>query len=191
MYKRRLHLDNVTYHTTSRTIELRGIMATKDVKQLFEECLQKALKKYKFELCDYQIMDNHFHLLIRVLPGEANISRIMQYIKSRFARRFNYLTKRTGPVWNERFKDTIVELADNPRLYFCNLIWYFANNPVKAGKIQSPFESWWGASKAYFDAHFKPNIPITLHKYFLDLGRTIEECIETLKAILRGEVWIY
>lgn len=190
MRKDRLYIDNATYHTMSRAIELRGIMTPEDIKSLFEECLKKALAKYKFELCDYQIMDNHFHLLIRVLPGEANISRIMQYIKSRFARRFNYLTKRTGPVWNERFKDTIVELADSPRLYLFNLIWYFANNPVKAGKIQSPFESWWGASKAYFDAHFKPSVPITLHKYFLELGATINECIETLKGVLRGEVWI-
>jgi putative transposase len=190
MRKKRLNLEGCTYHTMSRLIELRNLLALDEMKVLFEESIRMAQEKYQFELANYQIMDNHVHLLIKTLPGEAGISRIMQNIKSRFAQKFNALTKRTGPVWNERFKDTIVEFADNPRLYLFTLILYFANNPVRAGKVKSPTESWWGASKAYFDTHFKPNVAITLHKFFLDLGRTIEECIETLQRILCGDLWI-
>ncbi len=190
MRKKRFHGEGITYHIISRLIECKNHMAEDEIKALFEESIRLSQAKYKFELANYQIMDNHVHLLIKTLPGEANISRIMQYIKSRFARRFNKYFKRTGPVWNERFKDRIVEHTDSPQLYLLNLIWYFANNPVRAGKIKDAQQSWWGASRAYFDKHYKPNVTITLHKLFLALGRTIDECIVTFLRVIEGEYWI-
>lgn len=188
MRKPRYIAPNITYHVTSRLIECKNHLEDDTLKALFEDCIAQALEKYDFELVNYQIMDNHVHLLIKTLPQGASISRIMQYIKSRFARRFNTLLKRTGPVWNERFKDSIVEFADNPRIYLLNLLWYFANNPVRAGKVKSPFESYFGASKAYFDKNFIPTIKITLHEYFLELGTTLEECIATFLAYVTGEL---
>ncbi|MEW6525826.1 MAG: transposase, partial [Spirochaetota bacterium] len=160
------------------------------IKALFEYCIMLAQAKYPFELINYQIMDNHIHLLIRTVEGGATISRIVQYIKSRFAQRFNTMMQRTGPVWNERFKDSIVEFADNPRIYLLNLLWYFANNPVRAGKVKSPFESYFGGSKAYFDSNYRPSIKITLHQYFLELGDTLEECIACFLAYYNGELWL-
>lgn len=188
MRKPRFIAPNITYHVTSRIIECKNHMEEDDIKALFEHCIALALEKYAFELINYQIMDNHVHLLIKTLPGEASISRIIQYIKSRFAQKFNKLVKRMGPVWNERFKDSIVEHADNPRLYLLNLIWYFANNPVRAGKVKSPFESYFGASQAYFDRNFCPNVKITLHQYFLELGDTFDDCIDSFLAYVKGEL---
>lgn len=190
MRKPRFIAENITYHITSRFIECRNAIEDDTLKALLEFCITLALEKYTFELINYQIMDNHIHLLIRTVPGGASISRIVQYIKSRFAHRYNKLHQRTGPVWNERFKDSIVEFADNPRMYLLNLIWYFANNPVRAGKVKSPLDSYFGGSKAYFDKNYRPQVKITYHKYFLELGTTIDECIEILHAYFRGEVWI-
>ena len=188
MRKPRFIAPNLTYHVTSRLIECKNLMEDDRIKALFEYCITLSQAKYEFELINYQIMDNHIHLLIRTVDGGATISRIVQYIKSRFAQRFNKMMQRTGPVWNERFKDSIVEFADNPRMYLFNLIWYFANNPVRAGKVQSPFESYFGGSKAYFDKNFSPTIKITLHHYFLELGNTLEECIAQLYAYVTGEL---
>jgi len=188
MRKLRFIAPNITYHVTSRIIECRNMMEEDSIKALFEYCITLALEKYEFELINYQIMDNHIHLLIRTVEGGASISRIVQYIKSRFAQRFNRMMQRTGPVWNERFKDSIVEFADNPRMYLFNLLWYFANNPVRAGKVKSPFESYFGGSRAYFDRNYRPTVKITLHQYFLELGNTLEQCIERLCAYCRGEL---
>ncbi len=179
-------LGTFTYHTMSRLIELRNLMRDDEIKILLEFCIEIALEKYNFQLINYQIMDNHVHLLIRTVEGGATISRIMQYIKSQFARRLNKILKRTGPVWNERFKDRIVELSDNPRQYFFNLIWYFANNPVKSGKVKTPFASYFGASKAYFDKSFKPKLKITLHHFFLELGEKFEDCRDMLLMKIHG-----
>ncbi len=188
MRKPRFIAANITYHITSRLIECRNMMEDDAIKAIFEYCIILTQEKYAFELINYQIMDNHIHLLIRTVEGGATISRIMQYLKSRFAQRFNKLAKRTGPVWNERFKDSVVEFADNPRMYLFNLIWYFANNPVRAGKVKSPFDSYFGGSKAYFDINFRTNVKITFHQYFLELGNTLEECIARLLDYFNGEL---
>ncbi len=175
-----------TYHIASRLIECRNLMEDEAIKELLEYCIEMAQNKYDFRLINYQIMDNHVHLLIQTVEGGATISRIMQHIKSNFARKLNKLLKRTGPVWNERFKDKIVELSDNPRQYFFNLIWYFANNPVKAGKVKSPFINYYGGSQAYFDKSFKPNLKLTLHAFFLELGEKFDDCASILLSHVFG-----
>ncbi len=188
MRKPRIIAPNLTYHVTSRLIECKNLLSDDAMKAILEYYLMRAQEKYSFKLINYQIMDNHIHLLITTVPDGATISRIVQYIKARFAQKYNKLTGRTGPVWNERFKDTIVEFAENPRMYLLNLIWYFANNPVRAGKIKSPFENYFGGSKAYFDKNYRSHIKITHHDYFLELGNSLEECIERFKAFVRGEL---
>ncbi|MCX8124955.1 MAG: hypothetical protein N3F66_12450, partial [Spirochaetes bacterium] len=57
-----------------------------------------------------------------------------------------------------------------------------------AGKVKSPFESYFGGSKAYFDSNYRPHLKITLHQYFLQLGDTLEECCQRLCAYCRGEL---
>lgn len=188
MRKHRIIQPRLTYHAVSRIIELRNLMEDDTIKALLEYCIDMALNKYAFQLINYQIMDNHVHLLIRTIDDGATISQIMQYIKSIFARKLNKLLKRIGPVWNERFNDTIVDFAEDPQKYLCNLIWYFANNPVRAKKIKSPFESYFGASRAYFDKHFKPTLKITLHYYFLQLGETLDDCIAMLISYGRSDM---
>jgi hypothetical protein len=54
--------------------------------------------------------------------------------------------------------------------------------------VKSPFESYFGGSKAYFDSNYRPHLKITLHQHFLELGDTLEECIERLCAYCRGEL---
>lgn len=105
-------------------------MADDYFKDMFIETIQRTQEKYDFELNFYQIMDNHFHLIIKTVNNDATISRIMQYIKSRFAESFNRATNRIGPFWNERFKDIIVEKQESPIYFLLWLLWYLACNPV-------------------------------------------------------------
>ena len=60
-------------------------MKRKKMKYLMEHVLNKALKKYKFLLNNYALLDNHFHFTITTIEGEATISTIMQFIKAQFA----------------------------------------------------------------------------------------------------------
>ena len=168
-------LPNLTYHVYSRCIEWRDMMKEDRFKELFIDILVRTQNKYDFELNGYQILDNHFHLVIRTVEGGATISRIMQCIKARFAEQFNKETKRIGPFWNERFKDKIAEEQEEPDPYILWLLWYIAFNCVRKGIVSDPRDYKFGSIKCYIYKNFNSRMKITLHRAFLELGDTFEE----------------
>jgi putative transposase len=177
--KPRITVRGVTHHVYSRCIEERTLLLKSFAPDLLVEVLNLAQKKYEFELVCYQIMDNHFHFIIRTLLKGESISRIMQYIKARFAERYNMKMGRIGPFWNERFKDTIIETVEKPESYFLWLLWYLAFNPVRKGIKKDPRTFKYGSINCYLDENYKSLVRVTLHSYFMELGRNFRERAES------------
>ena len=171
----RICLSNITYHVYSRCIEWRNMMSEDYFKDVFIEVLRKTQEKYDFELNFYEIMDNHFHLVIKTVDEGATISRIMQYVKSRFAEKFNKINNRVGAFWSERFKDIIVEMQNNPVNYLLWLLWYLAFNPVRKKIVIDPRDYNYGCIISYLNNKINHPLKIALHKYFLELGKTFNE----------------
>ncbi len=179
--KLRIHLPEATYHAISRCIEKKSLMRSPKIKKLMIEVLNLALDKYNFQLIGYTIMNNHFHLYIKTVADGENISRIMQFIKSQFARRYNRMMNRTGPFWNERFKDTITELTPNPRETFFNTLLYLGYNPVRSGLVNDPRDYFYSSIRSYLDENYISPVKITLHTFFLELGNTFTDCVNKLQ----------
>jgi putative transposase len=173
--KIRIRKPNLTYNTYSRCIEWKNMMQKPVFKELFIDVLRLTQHKYQFSLISYQIMDNHFHMIIKTLEGKADISRIMQYFKSRFAERFNKKVGRIGPFWNERFKDVIAEKDKNPREYLMNALWRIAYNPVRKGMVNNPREYRYGSINMYIIGRGDRRVKIRYHEYFIELGKTFFE----------------
>lgn len=171
----RICQPNLTYHVFSRCSEKRDMMAGDYYKNIMIQVLCRALERYKFELVSYVVMDNHFHFVIKTLEGEADISRIMQYIKARFAERYNKIMNRTGPFWNERYKDVIVERQENPLRYFLWLLWYIGFNPVRGGLCSDPADFRYSSINVYLNEKHVSRVSVTIHEYFLYLGNCFRE----------------
>lgn len=178
--KHRKCLPEVTYHAASRCIEKKLLMKSNQLKELLIDVLNCALEKYDFELVGYIIMDNHFHFCIKTTKHGETISRIMQFIKSQFARRYNRMMNRIGPFWNERFTDTIVESTNDPITYFFNLLLYFAYNPVRCKLVSDPRNYQFSSFNCYLDETYKSPVKITQHDYYLQLGDTFEKRVRKL-----------
>jgi len=172
--------ENATYHVWSRCIGWQSMMQNEYFRSLFLEVIAQAQKKYRFELNQYEILDNHIHMIIHTLPGEATISRIMQYLKSRFAEKYNKLTGRIGPFWNERYTYSIIEDAANPQRYLLWLLWYLAFNSVRKKFVTDPRDYKFGGINSYLGTNCNSTVKITLHKYFLELGVSFKDCINVL-----------
>jgi len=170
--------ENTTYHVWSRCIEWRPMMQNEYFRALFLEVIELTQKKYSFELNQYEILDNHIHMIIRTLPGQATISRIMQYLKSRFAEKYNKITGRIGPFWNERYSYSIVEDTKDPQRYLLWLLWYLAFNSVRKKFTIDPRDYLYGGIKSYLDKDYRPPVKLTVHKYFLELGASFKDCIQ-------------
>lgn len=177
-YPPRICEPNYTYHVTSRCIDRQNLMKPKKMKNLMIKVMKMAEKKYLFELFNLALLDNHFHFYIRTVEDGVTISRLMQFVKSQYARRYNKMMNRTGPFWNERFRDTIIEMTKNPEYIFHWINNYISYNPVRKKYVNDPRDYEYCFINFYLDENYKPPLKLTYHKYFLKLGKTFKERVE-------------
>jgi len=73
----------------------------------------------------------------------------MQRIKSVFAKRYNRMYGRIGPLWNERYGWTVVEQAEKPESYLLHLLWYMAYNSYRKNYVNNPRDYEYGSINCY------------------------------------------
>jgi len=135
MRKPRIKREGAIYHIAARVNRQEEIFINEHFKELILDVLKEAKKKYSFLFRNFCLMDNHVHLDIE--PKEnVDISRIMQWILSVFARRYNKIFGYKGHVWYDRFKSKII----NSIQQYINTFFYIANNPIRARIVKHPLE---------------------------------------------------
>lgn len=87
----------------------------------------------KFQIHDFVVMPDHVHLLITV-RGDTTIEKAMQFIKGGFSYRLRKECGYLGEVWQRGFSEM---RADGPQSFLRHRQ-YIAQNPVKAGLVDSP-----------------------------------------------------
>ena len=128
---RRPRIDMVgNYHIVNRGVEQRIIYKDEKDFQTFLEILCTGCQLYNVQLHAYVLMNNHYHLLIET--KDENLSRFMKHLNAAYAIYFNKKYKRSGHLWQGRFKSWYV--TDEAYLYA--LIWYIENNPLKAKMVK-------------------------------------------------------
>jgi putative transposase len=113
----------------------------------------------------YVLMTNHVHLLVTP-DTEAGLSRFMQALGRRYVRAFNDRHRRTGTLWEGRFRSTVVA-SDR---YFLACMRYIELNPVRAGLATEPAEYRWSSHPHHIGHSVDPRI--TDHALFWALGNT-------------------
>ena len=109
----------------------------------FRDCLVDACARHACEVHAYVFMTNHVHLVLT--PHTATgMSKVMQSVGCRYARYFNVAYRRTGTLWEGRYRATIIETQ--PYLLQCYR--YVELNPVRAGMVRHPTEYLWSSHRA-------------------------------------------
>ncbi len=86
----------------------------------------KKPRELLVEIIAFCLMPNHFHLILRQLK-EKGITKFMQKLGTGYTMYFNQKNKRTGALFQGRFKAILVD-KDN---YFLPLVNYVHLNPVE------------------------------------------------------------
>ena len=128
MRKARIIQQGATYHVVAKTNRGEFILHSDEMKELFLSILKAAKKKFSFKLKHFCIMSNHIHMLLEPAP-ETSLSKLMQWILSVFAIRFNRIFGQIGHVWYDRFKSNVIISFH----HLVNTFQYISENPVKAG----------------------------------------------------------
>lgn len=185
----RLEVEDTCYHITSRGNERKVIFSQDRDREKFLEYLLKAKQKYKFYLYAYVLMSNHFHLLLETsLP---NISKIMQYINTSYTTYYNIKHKRTGHLFQGRYKSIVVDKES----YFLELSRYIHLNPVRA-KIANKVQDYaWSSYKGFVAKNGdgkidkeRVNALINMNKssYVKFIEEGVENKIEPFKNLYAG-----
>jgi putative transposase len=121
--------------------------------RIYAEVLNYAIKKYSVKIFHFVLMANHYHIIIQT--PEENLHRFFQFVNSRVALLYNKREKRSGHLWGERYKSTILSTDE----HYLKCIRYIYLNPVRAGVIANPDQ--WEDSTFHFHA-FGQDVKINL-----------------------------
>jgi putative transposase len=112
------------YHIYNRGINGINIFEKEDNKIYFLKQVSKYLSD-KISIFAYCLMNNHFHLVIRLNNEEKEVTQAFSNLFNSYAKAFNKQTNRTGSLFEKHFKR--IKLKDES--YLKQLIVYIHLNP--------------------------------------------------------------
>lgn len=125
-------IADVPYHVIHRGNNRQPIFFCYDDYQFFLESIESAKDKYKCRLYSFVLMTNHVHLLLEPVEDSENLAYFMKHIAQRYGQYVNKHYKRSGTLWEGRFKSSPV--SSDRYLLACSR--YIEMNPVRAGIVE-------------------------------------------------------
>ena len=122
-----------TFFITSVTWERRPIFRSEACAGLFLDTLFNYRDQRKFQLYEFVIMPDHFHLLLAPSPN-LSLERSMQFIKGGFSHRFMKETRSKMEIWERSFTNHRIRDSEDYEKHR----WYIHPNPVRAGLVKRP-----------------------------------------------------
>jgi putative transposase len=129
----------------------------------------------------YVLMSNHVHVLVTP-PADDSISKMMKAVGERYVRAFNRRHKRTGTLWEGRFKSSIV---DSER-YLFTLYRYIELNPVRAGMVAHPCQYPWSSYAA--NAEGAQSRLVKPHPLFISIADDAQERRRRYRAMFGSDL---
>ena len=129
------------------------------------DLLEENSNKFEVAIHAYVLMGNHFHLLATPQTADG-LAQMMQSVGRRYVRYFNDRQRRTGTLWEGRFKSTLIQ----SERYLLSCMAYIDLNPVRAGMVSSAGDYPWSAFAHSIGR--RTDRLITPHPLFWELGNT-------------------
>jgi len=141
--KPRLHLPGGVYHVMMRGNGGQDIFFSDDDRYHFFLLLQEGITRFDYRIHGFCCMGNHIHLALQV--SDESLSKIMQNLSFRYTRWVNKQQRRTGHLFQGRYKAILVDAQS----YLLELVRYIHLNPVRAGLVKDPGDYLWSGHRAY------------------------------------------
>ena len=162
----RNQMETTFFHNMTQGINKEYIFEENRCKKKYIELLQKEANELNINLIAFTIMDNHAHILLHT-ENISNMSKFMKTINEKFAMYYNYINKRVGIVFRNRYKSQPI-LSEKQLL---NCIRYIFNNPVRAKIVLSPEQYIYSNFK---DFQVSQISEISLDKIYKDINNSID-----------------
>ncbi len=133
--------------------------------QFYLDKLKQACDKHDCDIHAYVLMTNHVHLLITPYKKES-ISKAMQMVGRYYVQYFNKTYKRTGTLWEGRYKATLIG-SDQ---YALTCYKYIEMNPLRTNMVEHPAEYPWSSYR--YNVLGESDNLVVPHALYKALGRS-------------------
>ena len=159
----RLRLANVPLHIIQRGNNRGACFFADEDYRVYLRHLCQLAARFACSVHAYVLMTNHVHLLLtsRELEGASSL---MKHLGQRYVQYVNRTYKRSGTLWEGRFRSSIVQMET----YLLRCHRYIELNPVRAGMVGHPADYRWSSFSA--NAMGKPDHLITPHPAYLAMA---------------------
>lgn len=177
----RLYIEGCAQHIIQRGNN-RSVCFFADADYAFYlQKLYKAAVLHHVKVHAFVLMSNHVHLLV---TGETkdSIPNMMQTVGRSFVRYINIVYKRTGTLWEGRYKSSLVSSGE----YLFTLSRYIELNPVRAKMVNTPGEYPWSSYR-----HNGMGIAAALiseHDEYRNLGNTRVDRVQAYRTYFENQL---
>lgn len=137
----RLVIPDLPHHIIHRGHNRQPVFMSDDDYRYYLDNLLEWKTKLKCRLYGYCLMTNHVHLILDPGENEENLAKLMKRVAGRQTRYVNKLEKRTGTLWEGRYKSSPIS-ADSYLMACCR---YIELNPVRACLVDHPGSYRWSS----------------------------------------------
>lgn len=161
----RLTVPDYPHHVIQRGNNRQPIFTSQADYEYFLALLDENARKFGVAIHAYVLMGNHFHLLATP-QTDSGLPQMMQAIGRRYVRYFNDTQRRSGTLWEGRYKSTLIQAER----YLLACMVYIDLNPVRAGVVAQARDYPWSSHSHYIG--LGTDKLITPHPLYWALGNT-------------------
>lgn len=174
----RIQLAEVPLHIVQRGINRDPCFFAEEDYHCYLHWLEEAARDCRCAIHAYVLMTNHVHLLLTPMAN-GSTARLMQSLGRRYVQYINRFYRRTGGLWEGRYKCSLVQAET----YLLACYRYIELNPVRADMVTDPGQHRWSSYRA--NGLGLPDARLTPHPLYLAQGRDPLERAQTYRALFR------
>jgi putative transposase len=176
--KPRFTLPGVPQHVIQRGNNREPcFLAEQDYRRYLED-LAASAERTDCRVHAYVLMTNHVHLLVTPMQ-EHGIAEMMQSLGRRYVQYINKTYRRTGTLWEGRYKASLVD----SEAYLLTCMRYIELNPLRAGMVEHAGEYKWSSYGA--NAQGRLDRLLSPHPLYTALGPAAADCQFAYRELFR------
>ena len=161
----RLALGGIPWHVIQRGNNRSVCFFSESDYIRYLDTLRILSEQFHCRVHAYVLMTNHVHLLVTPETHDG-VSLLMKHLGQRYVQYINRTYRRSGTLWEGRFKSTLVQSSR----YVLACYRYIELNPVRAGMVKHPHEYPWSSFACNAIGIFNPLV--IPHTEYQSLGST-------------------
>lgn len=162
----RVFLQDYPHHIVQRGHNRERVFTEESDYKTYLENLSEVKTTLGIKLYGFCLMTNHVHLLLEPTQESHALSSLMKTLSARHTRRINCRNRRSGTMWEGRFKCSVV---DTDR-YFLACLRYIDLNPVRGAIVEHPQGYRWSSYRTLVGRD--ANEWLDLHPILYELGKS-------------------